>query len=1270
MPRLTHPPGCRLCVLDDRGDGFAPADGPAESWLLLVGESLGVTEALTGRPFMGDAGGMLTRLLNLLGWRRDAIRIHNVISCFPGDTVVEARGVQRGYRRWYEGDVITVETRAGVLTGTPNHPVLTQQGWVALGELHGDDYLVRGAFSEWVSRRDPDVEHRPAPFTQMYEAMAGVTRRVVGCAVDFHGDGGNGDVDVVALHRVLRRDAADPITELDEEVVLDAPDSPTPALLAHRATARSLADYLRIVDEPLRRLVGGRYEGRTALHIEALPAASLRIGAAAQLHAGGKERRAQPSFADSLSARERRHALPRPVAADQIIKITRTRYSGHVYNLQTTSEQYLANGFIVHNCRPPGDWFDERAPWYYPAMGHCPYLKDTLSEGHQVVVPMGMAALRRVLHLEHKKKVRVQDFHGSILRDPTDRFWVVPTFHPSFLQRGAHNLIGTVLWDLLRAEHARDHGRPTDDASLVVDPPIEWFDAWVDQVVAARRQDPAAYPISSDVETPDKAGGRDEGEISADDVSFQLLRHNVSCHPDEGVTVPHAGRYLDALQRLYASPGAIWMWNREYDFVRQVRASLLQEEDSRRVVDLMWLWHFLQSDTPRGLGFVAPFYSSFGPWKHLADEDPARYGATDGLQTHRVGFGVTRDLIAQGQYHWAMRHTHQLLSEVLRPAQLVGLKVDRPQLLIFKEELADKARERLATLQQAIPEAIAPLTPKEGLKRPPAADLLHVKATAFTRKGTVRKGKPTAEIKQELYAKARVIERLVLKEVLVCRDCGATEVHRRHRCHTAAGRDAEAHPARLDLAVATVTRWFWQEPFNPDSPKQVLAYIKYRKHQPGRAKKSKGEETTNRETLERLSRVTGDRFYQALLDYRAIGKVKGTYVEGTERKLDAEDRIHPVPTFKPSTMRLSYQAPNITNVVADKGGAEGLAAGFRKCIVASPGCRLLEVDFAAIEAVETGWCARDAEYYRLAKLGVHGALVTHVLGQPYDPTASDPELRDLFKTIKKQHPDIYDPAKRYIHGRAYGLSVPGMVLQFPHLFPSQAVAEKYARIYEKMAPQVARWQSETQQRASRQHYLGGAGDHPFAYKHWFWSVYTYKRLTTTQHLRLTAKFSKLGQPPPCVEINGQWFRVGLGEDGKRVLALYPQSISAGVLKEAMLRLFAERESASYIGDVYFGRTPLRAPIHDSLLLEIPVRQFDRTFEIVCMEMQRPVIEQPLPASWGRPAGECVAIGVAAKAGENWAQMAEIAVPGYDAEWVGEPAEDEDAEDWEDLQRVV
>jgi hypothetical protein len=33
-------------------------------------------------------------------------------------------------------------------------------------------------------------------------------------------------------------------------------------------------------------------------------------------------------------------------------------------------------------------------------------------------------------------------------------------------------------------------------------------------------------------------------------------------------------------------------------------------------------------------------------------------------------------------------------------------------------------------------------------------------------------------------------------------------------------------------------------------------------------------------------------------------------------------------------------------------------------------------------------------------------------------------------------------------------------------------------------------------------------------------------------------------------------------------------------------------------------------------------------------------------------------------------MEKIAVPGYEHDWVAEPIEDEDGEDWDDLQRVI
>jgi DNA polymerase I-like protein with 3'-5' exonuclease and polymerase domains len=163
----------------------------------------------------------------------------------------------------------------------------------------------------------------------------------------------------------------------------------------------------------------------------------------------------------------------------------------------------------------------------------------------------------------------------------------------------------------------------------------------------------------------------------------------------------------------------------------------------------------------------------------------------------------------------------------------------------------------------------------------------------------------------------------------VCLTCGWTEVQQRHRC------PEKTQIPHVVMREIPVTRWFWREPYNPDSPPQVLAYMKYRKHKPGRSKHTK-KDTTDRETLQRLWASTKDPFYEISLEIRSLGKVRGTYAIGVRKRLDAEDRFHPTFTLRPSTLRTSAVAPNIQNVVSDR-DAKNLANGFRACIIATPG---------------------------------------------------------------------------------------------------------------------------------------------------------------------------------------------------------------------------------------------------------------------------------------------------------------------------------------------
>lgn len=243
----------------------------------------------------------------------------------------------------------------------------------------------------------------------------------------------------------------------------------------------------------------------------------------------------------------------------------------------------------------------------------------------------------------------------------------------------------------------------------------------------------------------------------------------------------------------------------------------------------------------------------------------------------------------------------------------------------------------------------------------------------------------------------------------------------------------------------------------------------------------------------------------------------------------------------------------------------------------------------------------------------------------------------------------------YVSGNtAYGMTPQGMALMFPDLYRSVKEAEHVQDVYFAVAPGVKPWQSAVQQRAHDQGYLGGPAKfghtfltddnaHPFGYKHYFYGVLAHKTLSDDQVRKAQA------QHLPVFEMHGRWFQTILGPEAKSCIAFYPQSTAAGILKEVLLALFASKDHPSYIGDAWYGRTPLRAPIHDSILLEAPPKQIDRVLEKVYGEMLRPIEEMPIPLEWGM--GPLVTIGVEGKMGRSWDAMEKVYDPpgGFKAE---------------------
>jgi uracil-DNA glycosylase family 4 len=74
---------CRKCRLCESRAHTVPGEGPADARLVVIGEGPGRTEDATGRPFVGQAGDLLTKILAAIDLPRERVYICNVVKCRP-----------------------------------------------------------------------------------------------------------------------------------------------------------------------------------------------------------------------------------------------------------------------------------------------------------------------------------------------------------------------------------------------------------------------------------------------------------------------------------------------------------------------------------------------------------------------------------------------------------------------------------------------------------------------------------------------------------------------------------------------------------------------------------------------------------------------------------------------------------------------------------------------------------------------------------------------------------------------------------------------------------------------------------------------------------------------------------------------------------------------------------------------------------------------------------------------------------------------------------
>ena len=72
---------CNKCGLCKTRHNAVPGEGNLNTKVVLIGEGPGKDEDMTGRPFIGEAGQLLTKILNAAKIDRNELFITNVIKC-------------------------------------------------------------------------------------------------------------------------------------------------------------------------------------------------------------------------------------------------------------------------------------------------------------------------------------------------------------------------------------------------------------------------------------------------------------------------------------------------------------------------------------------------------------------------------------------------------------------------------------------------------------------------------------------------------------------------------------------------------------------------------------------------------------------------------------------------------------------------------------------------------------------------------------------------------------------------------------------------------------------------------------------------------------------------------------------------------------------------------------------------------------------------------------------------------------------------------------
>ena len=267
----------------------------------------------------------------------------NVWNCFVGETKIASDSdVVRSYKHNYSGKIISIKTACGVeFSCTPNHPILTPNGWVSAELLkNGDNILVTFGEQNVFGGVNPDIKHR-FPRIDAIHNFFNVSggERAVGVSVDFHGDVATSNVEIVTQERLLWKAFNATSGNSVNKLLFKLSDKTLSCF-------GSLFEHFRSICKSSLGFVCRKCKAFSFFRRSISHSCKHSLGTIANRDSVLTEYSINDLPADTVIDGELLDRLSCKVFLDTIVNVDVSVLSTHVYNLQTENGYYFVNSII------------------------------------------------------------------------------------------------------------------------------------------------------------------------------------------------------------------------------------------------------------------------------------------------------------------------------------------------------------------------------------------------------------------------------------------------------------------------------------------------------------------------------------------------------------------------------------------------------------------------------------------------------------------------------------------------------------------------------------------------------------------------------------------------------------------------------------------------------------------------------------------------------------------------------------------------------------